>query len=130
MCDARASESIMQTLDSIKCPLCVIYTLRGILGAIRAAAPKWEFELINFVVDNCGSVVESDFYTKLKKIDAHEREKDKIRVFADHATQVCEAHDRVIVSFVQQVQGLARATTEGSRENIGPLGAMCTCEEM
>ena len=34
MCDVRDSESIIQTLDSssISCPLCVIYTLRGILG--------------------------------------------------------------------------------------------------
>jgi len=27
------------------------------------------FERINLVVGNCGSVVESDFYTKLKKLD-------------------------------------------------------------
>ena len=31
---------------------------------------------------------------------------------------VCEAHNRMIVSFLQQVQGGARPTTEGSRENI------------
>ena len=32
---------------------------------------KWEFEQINFVVGNLGRrpVVESDFYTKLKKLD-------------------------------------------------------------
>ena len=34
-------------------------------------------------------------------------------------TQVCEAHNQVIVSFLQQVQRGARPTTEGSRENIG-----------
>ena len=68
---------------------------------------------------NCGSVVESDFYTKLKKLDVQEGKKDKL--FADHVTQVCEAHNRVIVSFlrVQQVQGGKRTTTEGSKENIG-----------
>ena len=90
---------------------------KSIIGALKAAAPKWEFEQINFVVGNRGSVVESDFCTKLKKLDVQEGEKDKL--FADHVIQVCEAHNRVIVSFLQQVQGGARSTTEGSRENIG-----------
>jgi len=67
------------------------------------SAPKWEFEHINFVVGNHGSVVESDFHTKLKKLDVHEGKKDKL--FAGHVTQVCEAHNRMIVSFLHQVQG-------------------------
>jgi len=90
---------------------------KSIISVLKAAAPKWDFEQINFVVGNRGSVVESDFYTKLKKLDVKEGKKDKF--FADHMTQVCEAHNRVIVSFLQQVQGGARPTTEGSRENIG-----------
>jgi len=69
------------------------------------------------VVGNSRSLVESDFYTKLKKLDIQERKKDKL--FADHVTQVCEAHNQVIVSFLQQVQGGTRPTIEGSRENIG-----------
>jgi len=69
------------------------------------------------VVGNRGSVVESDFYTKLKKLDIQEGKKDKL--FADQVAQVCEAHDRVTMSFLQQVQGGTRPTTEGSRENIG-----------
>ena len=40
---------------------------KSIFGALRAAASRWEFEQINFVVGNHGSVIESDFYTKLKK---------------------------------------------------------------
>ena len=40
-------------------------------------------------------------------------------LFADHVTQVCKSHNRVIVSFLQQVRGGTRPTTEGSRENIG-----------
>jgi len=90
---------------------------KSIIGALRAAAPKWFFEQINFVVGNRGSVVEGDFYTKLKKLDVEEGKKDKL--FADHVTQVFEAHNRVIVSFLQQVQGGTRPSTEGSRENIG-----------
>ena len=64
---------------------------------------------------NRGSVEESNFYTKLKKLDVQEGGKDKL--FADHVTQVFEAHNRVIVSFLQQVQGGTRPTTEGSREH-------------
>jgi len=47
---------------------------KSIIGALKAAAPEWEFEQINFVVGNRGSVVESDFYTKLKKL-AYKKEK-------------------------------------------------------
>jgi len=62
---------------------------------------------------------ESDFYTKLKKLDVQKGIKDKI--FAVHVTQVCEAHNRrrVIVSFLHLMQGGTRPTIEGSRENIG-----------
>jgi len=66
------------------------------------------------VVGDRESVVESDFHTK--KLDVQEGKKDKI--FADHVTQVCGAHNLVIM-FHQQVQVLARPTKEGSRENIG-----------
>ena len=45
---------------------------KSIISAPKAAAPEWEFEQINFVVGNRGSVVESDFYTKLKKLDVQE----------------------------------------------------------
>jgi len=90
---------------------------KSIISALKAAAEKWEFEQINFVVGIRGSVVESDFYTMLKKLDIQEGKKDKL--FADHVTQVCEAHNQVIVSSLQQVQGGTRPTTEGSRENIG-----------
>ena len=79
---------------------------KSIIGVLKAAAPEWEFEHINFVLANRGSVVESACYTKLTKLDIQEGKKDKL--FADHATQVCKAHNRVIVSFLQQVQGGTR----------------------
>ena len=49
--------------------------LKSIIGALKAAAPEWEFEQINFVVGYRGSVVESDFYTKLKKLHMQEGKK-------------------------------------------------------
>jgi len=51
----------------------VIEQHKNIIGALRAAALKMVFEHINFVVGNHGSVVASDFCTKLKKIDVHGR---------------------------------------------------------
>jgi len=87
-------------------------------SSVRSKLLLWSGNLSRLaLVGNRGSVVESDFYTKLNKFDIQEGKKDKL--FADHVTQVCEAHRRVIVSFFQQVQGGTRPTTEGSRENIG-----------
>ena len=71
---------------------------KSIIGALRAAASTGGFEQINFFVGNHGSVVDSDFYIKL---DVQQGRKDKL--FADRMIQVCEAHDRVIPSFLQQV---------------------------
>jgi len=51
------------------------------------------------VVGNRGSVVVINFDTKLKKLDVREGKKEKL--FADHVTQVREAHDQVILSFHQ-----------------------------
>ena len=48
------------------------------ISALKAAAATWEFEQINFVVGNRGLVIESDFYTKLKKLDIQEGKKDKL----------------------------------------------------
>ena len=42
---------------------------KRIISALKAAALEWEFEQTNFVVGNRGSVVKSDFYTKLNKHD-------------------------------------------------------------
>jgi len=50
---------------------------KSIIGALKAAAPNLESEQTNFVLGNRGSVVESNFYTKLKKLDVPEGKKDK-----------------------------------------------------
>ena len=68
----------------------------SIIEVLRAVADGWSVEQINFVVGNCGSVIEGDFYEKLEKLDVQAGEKDKIN--SDYVTQFCEAHDRVIVS--------------------------------
>jgi hypothetical protein len=49
---------------------------KSIISALKAAAPKWEFDQINFVVDNRRSVVEGNFYTKLQNFDVQEGKKD------------------------------------------------------
>jgi len=51
---------------------------KSIIGALRVAAPEWEFEQTNLVVNDRGLVVESDFYTKLKKLDVEEGKKNKL----------------------------------------------------
>ena len=49
---------------------------KSIISALIAAAPNCEFQQIKFLVGNRGSVVESDFYTKLKKLDVQEGKKN------------------------------------------------------
>ena len=48
---------------------------KSIISALKAAAPEWEFGQITFVVGNRKSVVESDFFSKLKKLDVQEGKK-------------------------------------------------------
>ena len=42
---------------------------RSIIEALKAAAPEWTFEQINFVSERRGAVLEDDFYNKLKKLN-------------------------------------------------------------
>jgi len=56
--------------------------------ALKVGSLKWELEEINSVVGNSRPVVESNFYTKLKKLDAQEGQKLEDKLFADHVTQV------------------------------------------
>ena len=54
--------------------------IESIFGALKVAAPEWEFEQINFVVGKRGSNVESDSCTQLKKLDLQEGEKKQAAV--------------------------------------------------
>ena len=51
---------------------------KSIIQALRAAAPEWTFELINFVAGRHGSVVEDDFCNKLEKLNVQAGKRDKI----------------------------------------------------
>ena len=86
---------------------------RSTIEALRAAAPEWMFEQINFVAGRRGAVVEDDFYNKLEKLNV----RDKI-LFA-HVQRICEAHDTVMRSYYQQIHGSSGADAMTSMENIG-----------
>ena len=48
------------------------------IEALKAAAPEWTFEQINFVAGRRGAVVEDDFYNKLEKLHVQAGKRDKI----------------------------------------------------
>jgi len=48
---------------------------KSIINALKDAAQEREVEQTTFVMGNRRSVIESDFYTKLKKLDIQEEEK-------------------------------------------------------
>ena len=73
------------------------------IEALRAAAPEWTFERINFVAGRRGAVVEDDFYNKLEKINVQAGQRDKILLA--HVQRICEAHDTVMRSYYQQIHG-------------------------
>ena len=45
--------------------------------------------------------------------------KKKDKIFSNHVTQICEVHDRVILSYLQQIHGSPVADVKGSRYDIG-----------
>ena len=58
---------------------------KSIIQALRAAVPTdGEFEQINFLADNRRSVIESDFYAKLKKLGIRERKNLEDEFLADY----------------------------------------------
>jgi len=89
---------------------------RSIIEALRAAAPEWTFEQINFVAVRHGAVVEDDFYNKLEKLNVQAGNTDKILLA--HVQHICEAHDTVMRSCYQQIHGSSGADATTSMENI------------
>jgi len=78
---------------------------KRIIEALRAAAPEWTFEQINFVAGRRGAVVEDDFYNKLQRLNVQAGKRDK--TLAAHVQHICEAHDTVTRSYYQQVRSNA-----------------------
>ena len=78
----------------------------SIIEALRAAAPEWTFEQINFVAGRRGAVVEDDFYNKLEKLNVQAGQRDKMLLA--HVQHICEAHDTVMQSHCQRIQYLWR----------------------
>ena len=88
----------------------------SIIEALRAAAPEWTFEQINFVSGRRGAVVEDDFHNKLEKLNVQAGKRDKILLV--HVRRMCEAHDTVMRSYYQ-IHGSSGADATMSMENIG-----------
>jgi len=89
---------------------------RSIIEALRAAAPEWTFEQINFVAGRHGAMVEDDFYNKLEKLNVQAGKRDKILL--SHVQRICEAHDTVMRSYHQQIHGSSGADATMSMEDI------------
>jgi len=80
---------------------------RSIIEALRPAALEWTFEQIHFVAGRRGAVVEDDFYNQLEKLNVQAGKRDKILLAHVHRT--CEAHDKVMRSYYQQIHGSSGA---------------------
>ena len=63
---------------------------RSIIESLRAAAPEWTFEHINFVAGRRGAVVEDDFYNKLERLIVQAGKRDKILLA--HVQRMCSAN--------------------------------------
>jgi len=90
---------------------------RSIIEVLRAAAPEWTFEQIDFVAGRNGAVVEDDFYNKLEKLNVQAGKGDK--TLLAHVQRICEAHDTAMRSYYQQIHGSSGADATMSMENIG-----------
>ena len=64
-----------------------------------------------------GAVVEDEFYNKLERLNVQAGKKDKI--LAAHVQCICEAHDTVMRSYYQQIQGSSGVDATTSMENLG-----------
>ena len=84
--------------------------------ALRAAAPEWTFEQINFVAGRRGAVVDDNFYNKFERLNVQAGKKNKI--LAAHVQRICEAHDTVMRSYYQQIHGSSGADATTSMQKI------------
>jgi len=85
--------------------------------ALKAAAPEWTFEQIEFVAGRRGAVLGDDLCNKLKRLRVQAGKKDKI--LAAHVQRICAAHDAVMQSYYQQIHGSSEADATTWLESIG-----------
>ena len=83
----------------------------NIFEALKAAAPAWTFEQINFAARRC----KANFYNKLERLNVQARKRDKILLA--YVERICKAHDTVIRS--REIHGLSGADATTSIKNIG-----------
>jgi len=86
---------------------------KSIIKVLKAAAPEWTFEQINFVA----AVVEDNFHNKFERLNIQTGKKDKI--VAANVQRICEAHDTIMRSYYQQIHGSSDADATTSMEDIG-----------
>ena len=101
---------------------------KSFIEALKAAAPEWTFEQINFVAGRRGTVVEDAFYNKLERLNAHARKNDKI--LAAHVHCIGEAHDTVMQSYSQQIHGSSGYHRRTRRRRWIPLEHKCMCKQV
>ena len=89
---------------------------QSIIETLKASAPEWTFEQINFVAGRRGALVEDDFYNKLERLNVQAGQRGEI--LTAHVQRICEAHDTVMRSYHQQIHGSSGADAM-SMENIG-----------
>ena len=86
---------------------------KSIVEALKAAAPEWTFEQINFVAGRRGAVLNDDSYKKLDKLNVQAGKRDKILL--THVQRICEAHP--IISKYMGRLGLTRRCRWRTLEN-------------
>ena len=87
------------------------------------AAPEWTFEQINFVAGRRGAVVEDDFCNKLERLSVQAGKKDKF--LTAHVQRIGEAHDTVIRSYYQQINGSSGADAMTSTVCVNNSQSFC-----
>ena len=63
---------------------------RSSIEALRAAAPEYTFEQINFVAGRRGAVLEDDFYIKVEKLNVQAGKRDKISLAHAYAKRMTQ----------------------------------------
>jgi len=93
------AQSLWHRRSRLACVCAYVHVVCVYMCVCKVAAPEWEFEQINFVVFNRGSVVESNFYTKLKKLDIQKgKKRQALRRSCDTGMRSAHSGDCVLPS--------------------------------